>query len=65
LSLINAGLIVPKVIDYEIIVIAGDLPARAWLACWSHTASRQAGAWQSPGLRSLFRSVSGEPHPSQ
>jgi hypothetical protein len=28
-------------------VIAGDLPAKAWLACWSHKASRQAGAKQS------------------
>ena len=47
------------------IVIASDLPARAWLACRSPTASRQAGAWQSPGLRSLFRSVSEESRSSQ
>jgi hypothetical protein len=26
--------------------------AKAWLACWNHTASRQAGAWQSPWLDS-------------
>jgi len=33
-------------------VIASDLPAKAWLACRSPTASRQAGAWQSQWLNS-------------
>jgi len=65
LFLINAGLNVPKVIGWETIVIASDLPARAWLACWSHTASTQAGAWQSPALRSLFRNAGEESRPSQ
>ncbi len=43
-------------------VIASDLPAKTRLACWSHTASRQAGAWQSQLPPCPFPPLSAEFH---